>query len=79
MGLAGYYRRLVNDFSKIAVPLTKLTRKNEKFEYSDKCKASFQELEQRLITAPVLVLPDDKGGFVTFSDSSLKGLGCVLI
>ena len=79
MGLAGYYRRFVQDFSKIATPLTKLTRKNEKFEWNDKYEASFQELRQRLVTAPVLALPDDKGDFVIFSDASLKGLGCVLM
>ncbi|XP_074337070.1 putative mitochondrial protein AtMg00860 [Apium graveolens] len=48
MGLAGYYRRFVKDFSKITVPLTKLTRKNEKFEWTEKCKSSFQELKKRL-------------------------------
>ena len=79
MGLAGYYRRFVQDFSKIATPLTKLTRKDEKFEWNDKCEASFQELKQRLVTAPVLALPDDKGDFVIYSDASLKGLGCVLM
>ena len=47
MGLAGYYRRFVQDFSKIATPLTKLTRKNEKFEWNDKCEASFQEFEAK--------------------------------
>ena len=79
MGLAGYYRRFVKDFAKIATPLTKLTRKNEKFVWSDKCEESFQELKQRLITAPVLNLPDEQGNFVIYSDASLKGLGCVLM
>ena len=79
MGLAGYYRRFVKDFSKIAIPLTKLTRKNEKFEWTDKCEKSFQELKQRLVIAPVLALPDDKGDFVIYSDASHKGLGCVLM
>lgn len=79
MGLAGYYRRFVKDFSKIATPLTKLTRKNQKFEWDDKCEESFQELKQRLVTAPVLALPDDQGNFVIYSDASHKGLGCVLM
>ena len=57
LGLAGYYRRFVEGFSKIAVPLTALTKKSMRFNWSDKCKASFQELKQRLITAPVLSLP----------------------
>ncbi|KAL8113555.1 hypothetical protein AgCh_020762 [Apium graveolens] len=71
--------RFVQDFSKIVVPLTKLTRKNEKFVRTDKCEESFQELKKRLVTAPVLVLPDEKGEFVIFSDASYKGLGCVLM
>ncbi|XP_074351919.1 putative mitochondrial protein AtMg00860 [Apium graveolens] len=79
MGLAGYYRRFVKDFSKIVVPLTKLTRKNEKFEWTEKCDSSFQELKKRLVTAPVLALLDDKGDFLIYSDASYKGLGCVLM
>ena len=74
MGLAGYYQRFVKDFSKIATPLTKLTRKNEKYVWNDKCEESFQELKQRLVTAPVLVLPDKQGNFVIYSDASHKGL-----
>ena len=79
MGLAGYYRRFVQNFAKIATPLTKLTRKNEKFIWNEKCEESFQELKRRLTTAPVLVLPDDQGNFVIYSDASYKGLGCVLM
>ena len=79
MGLAGYYRRFVKDFAKIATPLTKLTRKNEKFVWNDKCEESFQELKKRLITTPVLMLPDEQGNFVIYSDASHKGLGCVLM
>ena len=79
MGLAGYYRRFVPDFAKIATPLTKLTRKNEKFIWTEKCEESFQELKGRLVTAPVLTLPDDQGNFVIYSDASHKGLGCVLM
>ena len=79
LGLAGYYRRFVQDFAKIATPLTKLTRKNEKFIWNERCEESFQELKTRLVTAPVLALPDDQGNFVIFSDASQKGLGCVLM
>ena len=70
---------LVNDFAKIATPLTKLTRKNKKFIWNDKCEESFQELKKRLVTAPVLALPDEGGNFVISGDASLKGLGCVLM
>ena len=79
LGLAGYYRRFVQDFAKIATPLTRLTRKAEKFVWTDKCEESFQELKKRLVTAPVLTLPDEKGNFVIYSDASHKGLGCVLM
>ncbi|KAL8100391.1 hypothetical protein AgCh_032593 [Apium graveolens] len=79
LGLAGYYRRFVKDFAKIATPLTKMTRKNERFIWTEKCKESFQELKKRLVTAPVLALPDETGNFIIFSDASLKGLGCVLM
>ena len=79
LGLAGYYRKFVQDFVKIATPLTKLTRKTEKFEWTDKCEKSFQELKRRLITTPVLALPNEKGEFVIYSDASQKGLGCVLM
>ncbi|KAL8147994.1 hypothetical protein AgCh_005357 [Apium graveolens] len=79
LGLAGYYRRFLKDFSKIASQVTKLTRKNEKFVWTEKCKESFQELKRRLVTAPVLALPDETGNFVIYSDASLKGLGCVLM
>ncbi|KAL8123999.1 hypothetical protein AgCh_011848 [Apium graveolens] len=77
--LAGYYRRFVKDFAKISTPLTKLTRKNERFVWTEKYEESFQELKKRLVTAPVLALPDETGNFVIYSDASLKGLGCVLM
>ena len=79
MGLVGYYRRFVQEFAKIATPLTKLTKKNEKFEWNEKCERSFQELKNKIVSAPVLALPDDRGNFVICSDASLKGLGCVLM
>ena len=79
LGLAGYYRKFVQNFAKIATPLTKLTRKNKKFVWNDKCEESFQELKKRLVSAPVLALPNDQGNFVIFNDASQKGLGCVLM
>lgn len=79
LGLAGYYRRFVQDFSKIAAPLTKLTRKGVKFEWSEECEQSFLELKNRLTSAPILVLPDDSGEYVIYSDASRQGLGCVLM
>ena len=56
-GLAGYYRKFVEGFSKIAAPLTRLTRKEEPFFWSEACQQSFDELKRRLTSALVLTLP----------------------
>lgn len=76
LGLAGYYRRFIQDFSK---PLTKLLRKGVKFEWSRKCEDSFIELKQRLTSAPLLTLPSGSGVFFIYIDASGTGLGCVLM
>ena len=65
--------------SLIAAPLTRLTSKGVKFDWDDKCERSFQELKNRLVTAPLLVLPTVGVGFVVFSDASRQGLGYVLM
>ncbi|RVW26904.1 Transposon Tf2-12 polyprotein [Vitis vinifera] len=79
LGLAGYYRRFIEGFSKIALPLTKLTQKGVKFEWSDDCECSFQELKNRLVLAPILTILSGSGGFVVYSDAFHQGLGCVLM
>ena len=79
LGLAGYYRRFVEGFSSIASPLTQLTRKRTPFVWSPTCKTSFQELKQKLVSAPVLTIPDGSGIFVIYSDASKRGLRCVLM
>ncbi|KAL0537836.1 hypothetical protein IC582_026825 [Cucumis melo] len=79
LGLAGYYRRFVENFSRIATPLTQLTRKGAPFAWSKACEDSFQNLKQKLVTAPVLFVPDGSGSFVIYSDAFKKGLGCVLM
>ena len=79
LGLAGYYRRFVEGFSHLAIPLTHLTQKGVKFEWSEECKQSFQELKRRLVSAPILTIPDGSGGLIIYSDASKKGLGCVLM
>ena len=77
--LASYYRKFVEGFSKIATPLTKLTRKEEKFIWSEACQNIFDELKQRLTTAPVLTLPSGSEGFTVYCDASKQDLGCVLM
>ena len=79
LGLAGYYRRFIEGFSKLAKPMTALLDKNAKFVWSKKCQANFEELKKRLTTAPVLVLPDLNKSFSIYCDASHQGLGCVLI
>ena len=58
LGLAGYYRRFIEDFSRLAAPMTRLTRKEVKFDWDDRCEEAFQELKRRLTTAPILIVPD---------------------
>ena len=76
---AGYYRMFVKDFSKISSALTQLTKKDKPFVWTSACEQSFQELKERLVTAPVLTIPDGSGNLVVYSDASRKGLGCVLM
>ena len=79
LGLAGYYRRFIEGFSRIAAPLTRLTRKGQPFVWTSKCEESFQELKHRLTTSPVLIIPDPNESFEVFCDASKMGLGCVLM
>jgi hypothetical protein len=79
LGLAGYYRRFIKDFFKIAKPMTKLLEKNKAFEWTAECQASFEELRQHLTPAPLLVLPDLTKKFDIYCDTSRRGLGCLLM
>nr|GEZ54384.1 putative reverse transcriptase domain-containing protein [Tanacetum cinerariifolium] len=74
-GLAGYYRRFIEGFSKIAKPMTKLTQKKVKFEWGDKQEAAFQLLKQKLCSALILALPEGCEDFIVYCDASNKGLG----
>jgi len=79
VGLAGYYRRFMEGFSKIVAPLTLLTRKDQPFTWIDKCEESFQELKRRLTSATILVIPDVGKPFEVYCDTSHLRLGCVLM
>ncbi|WVZ84291.1 LOW QUALITY PROTEIN: hypothetical protein U9M48_031341 [Paspalum notatum var. saurae] len=79
LGLAGYYRRFIKDFSKIAKPMTALTQKNAKFAWSPKCEEAFGTLKKLLTSAPVLAQPDITKPFDVYCDASGSGLGCVLM
>ncbi|WVZ80465.1 hypothetical protein U9M48_027936 [Paspalum notatum var. saurae] len=79
LGLAGYYRRFIKDFSKTVKPMTSLTKKNAKYLWGPKCKEAFQTLKKLLTTAPVLLQPDVTKPFDVYCDASGNGLGCVLM
>src|SRR5688572_30473635 len=79
LGLAGYYRRFIPDFSRIAKPITELLKKEVKFVWSQKCEDAFHALRQHLTTAPVLAQPDSSKPFDVYCDASGTGLGCVLM
>ena len=79
LGLARYYRRLMEDFSQLAAPMIKLTRKEVKFEWDDLCEKAFQELKRRVTTAPILIVPERGQGYMVYCDASRARLGCVLM
>ena len=79
LGLEGYYRRFITNFSRLAVPMTILIRKEVKFEWNDSCEKEFQELKKMLTSAPILVVPDRGQRYTVYCDASKDGLGCVMM
>ncbi|GJT22835.1 reverse transcriptase domain-containing protein [Tanacetum coccineum] len=79
LGLAGYYRRFIENFSKIAKSLTILTQKSKTFDWGEEQELAFQTLKDKLCNAPVLALLDGPEDFVVYCDASGIGLGCVLM
>ncbi|GJS62442.1 putative reverse transcriptase domain-containing protein [Tanacetum coccineum] len=79
LGLLGYYRRLIENFSKIAKSLTILTQKSKTFDWGKEQKKSFQTLKDKLCNAPVLTLLDRPKDLVVYCDASGLGLGCVVM
>ncbi|GJZ49126.1 putative reverse transcriptase domain-containing protein [Tanacetum coccineum] len=79
LGLAGYYRRFIKDFLKIAKSLTELTQKNKKYIWGKDQESAFQLLKQKLCEAPILALPEGNDDFVVYCDASHQGLGAVLM
>ncbi|GKE87127.1 putative reverse transcriptase domain-containing protein, partial [Tanacetum coccineum] len=78
-GLAGYYKRFIANFLKIAKPLTLLTQKNKKFEWGDEQEIAFQTLKDMLCDAPIRALPEGADDFVVYYDASNQGFHCVLM
>ncbi|GJZ07997.1 reverse transcriptase domain-containing protein [Tanacetum coccineum] len=79
LGLAGYYRRFIEGFSKIAKPIMELTQKDRKFNWGEEQETAFQLLKQKLCVAPILALLEGSDDFVVYYDASIKGLGVVLM
>ncbi|GJR93506.1 putative reverse transcriptase domain-containing protein [Tanacetum coccineum] len=79
LGLAGYYKRFIINFSKISKSLTLLTQKNQKFEWGDEQEIAFQTLKDMLCVAPILALPEGTNDFVVYCDASNQGFACVLM
>ena len=79
LGLAGYYGRFAENFSRITCLMTRLTRKGVNFDWKDKCEESFQELKKRLTIAPMLITPIIGERYIVYCDASRNGLGCVLM
>nr|GEW43180.1 reverse transcriptase domain-containing protein [Tanacetum cinerariifolium] len=79
LGLAGYYQRFIEGFSKITKPLTKLTQKNKNYIWGEEQESAFQLLKQKLCEAPILALPKGNNDFVIYCDASLQGLGAILM
>jgi hypothetical protein len=79
LGLVGYYRRFILDFSRIAKPMTELLKKGVKFVWSEACEKAFHTLRQHLTSAPVLLQPDNSKPSEVFCDAIGTGLGCVLM
>ncbi|WVZ59005.1 hypothetical protein U9M48_009215 [Paspalum notatum var. saurae] len=79
LGLAGYYRRFIQDFSKTAKPMTSLTKKNAKYLWDSKCEEAFTSLKKSLTSAPVLAQPDVTKPFDVYCDASGNGFGCILM
>nr|CAB3502749.1 unnamed protein product [Digitaria exilis] len=79
LGLAGYYRRFIPDFSRVAKPMTELLKKGQKFVWDGKCEEAFRTLRKLLTSAPVLTQPDSTKPYDVYCDASGTGLGCVLM
>jgi hypothetical protein len=77
IGMAGYYRRFIEGFSKIAKSMTALLANKVEFKWTEKCQEAFEALKEKLTTAPVLVLPDVHKPFSVYCDACYTGLGCM--
>ena len=78
LGYAGFYRRIIKDFSKISRPLCRLLEKDAKFDFDESCKAAFDEIKSRLVKTPIMVTPDWNKEFEIMCDANDYAMGAVL-
>ena len=79
LGLVGYYRRFIEDLSQLVAPMTRLTRKEVKFEWNDLCEEAFKELKRRPTSTPIMIIPEQGHRYTVYCDASKDRLGCVLM
>jgi hypothetical protein len=79
LGLVSYFRKFIEHYSEIAVPLTNLTRKADAWNWTGRCQDAFEKLNQKLIEAPLLRTPDERLPYEVVTDASDLGLGAVLL
>ena len=79
LGLVGYYRRFIEDFSRLAALVARFTWKEVKFDWDDRCVEAFQALKRRLTSAPILIVPNRGQGYTMYCDASRAGLRCVFM
>jgi hypothetical protein len=79
IGMAEYYWRFIEGFSKIAKPMTTLLGNKIEFKWTQKCQEAFEALKEKLTTTPVLILPDVHKPFSVYCDACYTGLGCILM
>ena len=79
LGLAGYYKRFIEDFSQLAAPMTRLTRKGVKIEWDDLCEKAFLELKRRLTSVHILIVLEQGQRYTVYCDAYRDRLGCVLM
>jgi len=78
LGLAGYYRRFVNDFALLAAPMYALIKQENKFRWTDEAQQSFDTIKAALTSSPILAMPTDSGEFILDTDASNCAIGAVL-
>ena len=78
LGQAGFYKRFINNFSKISRPLCRLLEKDAKFDFDESCRFAFDEIKSRLVTAPVILILNWNNDFEIMCDASDYSMGAVL-